>query len=323
MPPVLSIIVPAYNAENYISQCLDSVINVVPKSGLVEIVVINDGSTDNTAKILMNYVNVDFVKIITQDNSGVSVARNIGIEVSTGTYIGFLDADDYWEFVSWEQLMEFIQLDVDIIEFKIRRVNEDGSFVESVKEPGCIESSIKVITKPLLNIIAIEGQWSFSTRFFNRRIWNGYLFPEGYYEDLRLLPIIYASSNTLLATSINLVCYRKNDSSRTQTPTIKHATDVLMAADMFFDLSQQQHVSFYEICARKTYGVAVRIASHIETEQITPHFWFLLDCFRKKAWYLFFTLDFRFLRYFLFPKLSFIFSRRKYIRSKSMTKKSP
>jgi glycosyltransferase involved in cell wall biosynthesis len=321
MPPILSIIVPAYNVEYYISQCLDSIINVIPKSGLVEIIVVDDGSKDDTALILMNYFQFDFVKIITQCNQGASAARNIGIDRSRGKYIGFLDADDYWEFISWEKLMAFMQLDADIIEFNMRRVDKDGYFIDKQNNPVCVDSSLKVITQDFLTSVALEGQWSFSTRFFNRKAWKDHRFSDGLsYEDLWLLPMIYASSNTVITTSINLVCYRKNDSSTTQIPKIKHAADILMAADMFFDLSQQQHIQFYEICSRKAYGVAVRVASRIEVEQVSPHFWCLLNCYRKKAWSLVFTLDFRFLRYFLFPKLSFIFSRRKYIRSKLTAK---
>lgn len=93
MEPVVSIIVPVYNAENYLCRCLDSLCSQTLKE--IEIICVNDGSTDNSLDILNEYKNKDFrIKIITQKNQGPSAARNTGINNSMGTYIGFVDADD-------------------------------------------------------------------------------------------------------------------------------------------------------------------------------------------------------------------------------------
>ena len=84
----LSIIIPAYNTEKYIEQCIDSVINI--RNIENEIIVINDGSTDRTKDILKEYTeNNDRIKVITQENQGASAARNTGIKASTGDYIFF------------------------------------------------------------------------------------------------------------------------------------------------------------------------------------------------------------------------------------------
>lgn len=89
-----SIIIPIYNVEQYLAQCLDSVINQTYKN--IEIICVNDGSTDNSLKILEEYEQKDKrIKIINQENQGVSVARNTGIEKSNGDYILFVDSDDW------------------------------------------------------------------------------------------------------------------------------------------------------------------------------------------------------------------------------------
>ena len=93
--PKLSIIIPAYNAEQYIKQCLDSILQNSKESlSKTEIIVINDGSTDNTIKILESYNQHKNIKIHTTKNQGVSAARNLGISLAKGEWVTFIDADD-------------------------------------------------------------------------------------------------------------------------------------------------------------------------------------------------------------------------------------
>ena len=101
----LSIIIPAYNTEKYIKQCIDSVINI--RNIENEIIVVNDGSTDRTKDILKEYTeNNDRIKVITQENQGASAARNTGIKASKGDYIYFLDSDDWIDTVSFEKIIK-------------------------------------------------------------------------------------------------------------------------------------------------------------------------------------------------------------------------
>lgn len=92
--PLISIIIPVYNVEKYIRKCLDSVLNQTYKN--IEIIIINDGSTDNTYSICIEYEKSDSrIKLFTQENSGQGAARNLGLQHAQGTYIGFVDGDDY------------------------------------------------------------------------------------------------------------------------------------------------------------------------------------------------------------------------------------
>lgn len=92
---LLSIIIPAYNCEKHIERCLDSLINQTYKE--LEIIVIDDGSSDNTYLLCEKYLNDQRIKLFQTDNFGVSHARNIGIKNATGQYIVFVDSDDYVE----------------------------------------------------------------------------------------------------------------------------------------------------------------------------------------------------------------------------------
>lgn len=92
----VSIIVPVYNVEEYLKQCLDSIVNQTLKE--IEIICINDGSTDNSLKILQEYQKIDKrIVIINKKNEGLSASRNIGLEKASGEFIGFVDSDDYLE----------------------------------------------------------------------------------------------------------------------------------------------------------------------------------------------------------------------------------
>ncbi len=92
--PKISVIIPIYNVEQYLKECLESVINQTLKD--IEIICINDGSTDSSPKILAEYAKRDNrIIIINQENSGVSRARNKGLDVASGEYVSFIDPDDY------------------------------------------------------------------------------------------------------------------------------------------------------------------------------------------------------------------------------------
>ena len=90
---LVSIVVPIYNAENYLTKCIYSIIKQTYKN--IEIILVNDGSTDNSLKICETFaLNDKRIIIISQKNMGVSTARNIGINVAKGEYISFVDSDD-------------------------------------------------------------------------------------------------------------------------------------------------------------------------------------------------------------------------------------
>ncbi len=116
----VSVIIPAYNAENYIKKCIDSLVfQTYPN---VEIVVINDGSTDNTAEILGSYDNIN---VIQSKQNGVSSARNKGLEAATGEYIMFLDSDDYFDTDAIEKLVNLAETHgADVVHFPLHYVSE-------------------------------------------------------------------------------------------------------------------------------------------------------------------------------------------------------
>lgn len=103
MCPKVSVIIPVYNAEKYITECIKSLLNQTLFE--CEFIFINDGSNDNSEEIIKKYQPIDTrIKLITQENLGVSIARNKGLKVAEGQYIGFVDADDYIQHDMYELL---------------------------------------------------------------------------------------------------------------------------------------------------------------------------------------------------------------------------
>ena len=129
--PKISIIICAYNREEYLKRCLNSVKNQTLKN--IEIICADDGSTDNTLDVFRKYANKDHrFKFFTQKNSGPGVARNKAIKMATGEYIMFLDSDDWIELNTCEELYKKVKLnDLDILLFLMKNYSEEtGEYYE-------------------------------------------------------------------------------------------------------------------------------------------------------------------------------------------------
>jgi len=127
MPPQLSIIVPVYQAEKYLENCLDSIL--AQSFTQFELLLIDDGSTDNSGKICDNYSQLDSrVKVIHKKNEGQALARNIGIDSALGQYIGFVDNDDLLKPDMFEVLINnIIQSNSDISSCSFIQKDENGN----------------------------------------------------------------------------------------------------------------------------------------------------------------------------------------------------
>ena len=179
----VSIIVPAYNASSYIRKCLDSLTNQTLKD--IEIIIVNDGSKDDTEKIIKEYMKkCDRIKYFYKENGGQSSARNLGLTYATGEYISFIDSDDYVDYTMIEKMYkEITSKKLDVVLCGINYVYDDR--VEKVypfKEKQKITSKDYIVTNP--------SPWN---KLYRKSLLdkNKFKFPEGIiYEDLSLMPRI-------------------------------------------------------------------------------------------------------------------------------------
>ena len=128
MAPKVSFIIPAYNIEDYIGKCLDSILNQTWQD--FEIIVVNDGSKDKTGEVLDSYATKDNrIKIFHKENEGVSAARNDGIKMASGDYILFWDGDDFAEKETCEELLQTMEEnDVDTVVYGYYRYRDGAVF---------------------------------------------------------------------------------------------------------------------------------------------------------------------------------------------------
>ena len=125
--PLVSVIVPVYNVELYIEECLDSVVKQTYQE--LQIIVVDDGSTDSSSQKVQPYLSDGRVQFIEQANKGLSGARNTGLEVASGEYVLFVDSDDYLEANAIKELVYLMEKDqVDLIRFNGR------AFIDELNE---------------------------------------------------------------------------------------------------------------------------------------------------------------------------------------------
>lgn len=129
--PLISIIIPVYNVEHYLSKCIGSILAQLPFD--LEILLVDDGSTDNSANICDKYAKkYSEIKVYHKINGGVGSARNLGLEVAKGKYIVFLDADDWFDINMFEKICQITQIEhPDMIQFGYYRISENDEIISS------------------------------------------------------------------------------------------------------------------------------------------------------------------------------------------------
>lgn len=152
---MISVIVPVYNVEKYLEECLDSIQNQTYTD--IEVILVNDGSTDNSEVICEKYCEQDNrFKLINQENQGQSVARNVGVAASTGEFIAFVDSDDIIKINYLEKLIQYMTEDIDIVESNFT-VSKKNFFTETSKEStilfvGNSHEAIKAFPNHVLSV---------------------------------------------------------------------------------------------------------------------------------------------------------------------------
>ena len=211
MQDLISIIIPVYKVEKYIRKCIDSVRNQTYSN--IEIILIDDGSPDNCGKICDEYAQKDHrIKVIHKQNGGQSEARNQGLAIANGKYIGFVDSDDYIKENMFEILHKImIKHNADMTVCNIVKTNngtneylEDYKNVEVYDKSNAIQELLKDhITNYIYN------------KLYKRELWENIVFPIGkLLEDMDVMYHIIERTNKIVCTNETEYYYlTRNDSS--------------------------------------------------------------------------------------------------------------
>ncbi|MGN0707576.1 MAG: glycosyltransferase [Faecalibacterium sp.] len=242
---MLSIIVPVYNVEDYLEECIDSILHSTYKE--FELILIDDGSTDASGRICDQYAEKsENVVVIHQQNEGQAIARNKGIEIAKGDYIGFVDSDDYIEETMYEKMIKTIEdFNADVV---VCRHYDD---FDGKKVPRLVDSYIKIYTGTEAAKLALEDKkinsyvWD---KVFRRSLFQGIYFTPGrYFEDTMLIPQILIKAAKVACIPEPLYYYRFRLNGTMNTLNQKRFLDKIYAVEDNIQMAMQQFPDMVKI----------------------------------------------------------------------------
>ncbi len=225
--PIISVIVPIYKVEKYIKKCVDSILAQTYTN--LEIILVDDGSPDRCAEICDGYAKAnERVKVIHQPNAGLSEARNSGLAIAAGAYIGFVDSDDYIAPTMYETLLSALDKnDADIVICRYVSINESGEIMPQFDLPG----NKKYTSKQVFDIFCRERMglpyficsWN---KLYKKELFSGLKFEKGRFsQDLLMMPYVFEKCGTIEAIEDKLYYYLVRSDNITNTKSIKHEID--------------------------------------------------------------------------------------------------
>lgn len=244
--PKISIITPVYNADLYLEECLNSLVNQTLED--IEIICVNDNSKDKSLKILQNFAKKDKrIKIINFDEtSGQSRARNVALESVSGEYIGFVDADDFVDLDMFEKMYkksqnaDMVMCQAKVFDDKVKTYKDDAYFAlecfddKFAEKPFTHEDTVDFITEINVSV------WNkiYRTKFLKKL---GVKFQEGFiYEDLPYFYEVYTQAKKVVLLKEFLYSYRINNQNSTMTRTDKNVKDRVDMASLTYNILKKQ-----------------------------------------------------------------------------------
>lgn len=199
LPSKVSVIVPVYNVENYLAKCLDSLVNQSLQN--IEIIVVNDGSSDGSVSIIQQYSEKypEKVKAFTKENGGLSDARNFGIDEATGDYFGFVDSDDYVSKTMFEEMLNLAEKhNAEMVICNIQKVDEEGNVTQKLTQIPNMPEKIDLET----NFSVFSDLSYFAcNKLFRKELFADKRFKKGvHFEDIQLIPQLLLECKTLAQT---------------------------------------------------------------------------------------------------------------------------
>ena len=229
--PKVSIIVPVYNVEKYIEKCLNTLINQTLED--IQIIIVNDGSTDNSKELIKKYLHDERVIYLEKENGGLSDARNYGIPYATGEYIGFVDSDDYIELDMYEKMYnKAIEENSDMVECDFywkypNKIRKDIGVIYDNKKEAIVKARVvawnKIIKREILEKTKI-------------------LFPKGLkYEDIEFSYKLIPSLDKISFVKEPLVYYIQRDTSLANTQN-ERTSEIFTVFDNVIEYYKQNEI---------------------------------------------------------------------------------
>ncbi|MGE8204569.1 glycosyltransferase family 2 protein [Heyndrickxia sp. NPDC080065] len=273
MNPAISIIVPVYNEELYLKQCIDSILAQTFTN--FELILVNDGSTDCSGDICDEYESKNSrVRVIHKNNGGLSSARNAGIKEAEGEYIGFIDSDDFIDENMYKNLYQLCQetnSDISICRFG-REI--DGELISDdeekiIKEMDHIEG-MRQLFKGVLY------RFSVCNKLFKKTCFENILFPEGrIHEDLSTTYKLFSNANKVVFTNYVGYMYVKRENSILTSTFNKRRLDAFTGWEEILPFMKQNYpqlsnvvyACFAYACVDNSYYIVNQVADKKERKK--------------------------------------------------------
>lgn len=215
----ITVIVPVYNVENYLQRCVDSLLAQTLQD--IEIILVNDGSTDNSLQIIQKYSQQQSnIFCIDKENGGLSDARNAGIKSAKGEYLAFVDSDDW---IEAEMLQEMYSLakkhSAEICICGLQKVDENGKIIKTLPQLPQLPEKID-----LEKDFSIFGEMSCfaCNKIFKKELFEGVEFIKGiHFEDIATIPVLFLKSKIIAKTDKLFYQYFERSGSITKNFTDK------------------------------------------------------------------------------------------------------
>lgn len=266
---LLTVIIPAYNVGPYIGDCLNSVFSQSQHLDNIEIIVVIDGATDDTEAVICNSLSSskNSAKIVTQDNQGLSAARNLGLSLVTTEYVTFLDGDDCWEPEYLSSIIPILSTaQVDLIEYDAVYMTEDGTRGDIFKISNAPTNTTTCISAGDFIDRFFCYAWA---RAFRTELVRARLFPHGLrFEDCGTTPWYYWNAQSQISLGRPLVAYRQRPGSILRSPTAKDVEDL---AQTISDAASMYRVTKSEYWQRVVHRVFQLACSR--TMLLSPVMW--------------------------------------------------
>lgn len=236
---LITFIVPIYNVERYLKECLDSIQQQTYP--YFECIMVNDGSTDSSASIAEEYLFDNRFRLIHQQNQGLSAARNTGIQhvSESSSFVSFVDSDDFIHPTFLEKLIIHIEEDVDLIEGSYEKI-KDGDKPQFYLQPT---NKIEIISKKeiISKTTSAELRVSAFPRLIRKSILSDQFFPIGWtFEDLAVFPELVLFSRKWIKTQDIIYAYRIRENSITNSSFTESRLDIFKILDKFDNLFKNE-----------------------------------------------------------------------------------
>lgn len=255
---LISVIIPVYNVEEYISKCVDSVLAQTYKN--IEVILVDDGSLDNCPQICDYYVKKDSrIKVVHKKNAGLSSARNIGIEVSKGELISFIDSDDYISDDMLEKLyLALFSNGADLAMCNVVRVDSEGNVIGS---NHVLEDTVMGKTQAFDSLMTGIADYVIAcNKLYKREIFDTLRYPEGrIHEDEFVIHRVFDQCEKIAVISDIGYYYLKHSGTITASAfSVKRVDAVYAMLDRYYYLKDKVPANAQH-ALKSAYGNAVNI----------------------------------------------------------------